>query len=98
MRGGGGGGGQPHIGVSPSFLGMDARMTSKQDIALIRKVATWVIDVLDLLTCHLWVFVQPDTGRRPFDWCRNQLTVPYGYMDSLVSELSPKGQGYSTDI
>ena len=33
--------------------------------------ATWVIDVLILLTCYLWVFVQPSTGRRPVDWCRN---------------------------
>ena len=23
------------------------------------------------LTCYSWVFVQPGTGRRPVDWCRN---------------------------
>ena len=34
--------------------------------------ATCVIGVLDLFfTNYQWVFEQPDTGRRPVDWCRN---------------------------
>ena len=41
------------------------------------KQTTWVIDVLGLLllTCYPWVFVEPGTGRRPVDWCRNQLSI-----------------------
>ena len=26
---------------------------------------------LFLLTCHPWVIVQPGTGRRPINWCRD---------------------------
>ena len=34
--------------------------------------ATCVIDVLGLFfTYYQGVFEQPDTGRRPVDWCRN---------------------------
>ena len=35
--------------------------------------ATWAIDVLCLLfiTCYPCVFVQPGTGRRSINWCRN---------------------------
>ena len=35
--------------------------------------ASWVIAMLGFfsLTCYRWLFVQPGTGRRPVDWCRN---------------------------
>ena len=40
--------------------------------------AKWAIDVLGFfLTCYPWVSVQPGTGRRPVDWCRNQISVLY---------------------
>ena len=33
---------------------------------------TLAIDVLGLLlTCYPWLFVQPGSGRRPVDRCRN---------------------------
>ena len=33
----------------------------------------WYIDELGLLfICYPWVFVQPGTGRRPVDCCRNK--------------------------
>ena len=42
--------------------------------------ATWVIAVLGLfLTCYVWVFEQPSTGRRPVDWCRNYMSVHVGH-------------------
>ena len=46
------------------------------------------------VTCYSWVFVQPDTGRRPVDRCRN---FKYGHlcghlydgcMDDLATERS----------
>ena len=34
--------------------------------------ATWVIDVIGFfMTCHPWVFIQPGTGRRPVEYCRD---------------------------
>ena len=30
-----------------------------------------------ILTCNPLVVVQPDTGRRPVDWCKNKLSVLY---------------------
>ena len=40
--------------------------------------ATWIIDVLSFfLTCYPWVFVHPGIGKRPVDWCKNYMPIPY---------------------
>ena len=50
-------------------------MTSQLSVAF---ATWWVIDVLAyFITCYLWVFVQPGTGRRPVDWCMNQMAALY---------------------
>ena len=30
-----------------------------------------------LLTCYPWICVQPGTGRRPVEWCRNRMSILY---------------------
>ena len=69
---------QDHTRLPPSFLDIDALMA--YTTALIRKLryaghwCAW----LTILMCYQWVFVQPSTGRRPVDWCRNKMCVLYG--------------------
>ena len=41
-------------------------------VALIRKLSGSLMCLSNIfLTCYPWVFVQPDTGERPVDCCRN---------------------------
>ena len=44
-------------------------LTTEKKLSYIRKLGR-VIDVLIVITCYPWVFVQPVTGKRPVDWCR----------------------------
>ena len=55
----------------PSFMGMDARMTSQLNVTLILKLRGPFICLAYYLTCYPWMFVLPGTGRFPVDWCRN---------------------------
>ena len=62
---------RPNAWLPASGLDMDAWMTSQLNVAFDSQ-AKWVIDVPGLfLTGYPWVFVQPGTGRRVVDWCRN---------------------------
>ena len=61
----------PYVRVPPIFLGMDILMTSQLTVALIRKLRGSLMCLDYFLTCYLWVFKQPCTGRRPVDWCRD---------------------------
>ena len=52
-------------------------LTSERRLDL-QTTCTWVIDVLDLvLTCYQWMLLQPGTGGRPFNGCRNWMYVLY---------------------
>ena len=62
---------QPHNRLPPSFLCMDAWMTSQLNVALNCKLHGSLMCLAYFLTCYLWVFVQP------VDWCRNQISVLY---------------------
>ena len=75
---------RPHAWLPPSFLGMDATTCSylTTDDSFDSQAA-WVNDVRGLfLTWYTWEFVQPGTGRRPVDWCRNQIFVLYPFSSS----------------
>ena len=66
---------RPHARLPPNFT----RHRCIDDLTTERyfeSQATWVINVLGLfLTYCTWVLVQPGTGRRPVDWCRNLMSV-----------------------
>ena len=62
----------PHAQLPPSFLGT-AWMTAQLDVALIRKQRGLFV----CLAYHAWMYVQPGTGRRPVDLCRNYMSVLY---------------------
>ena len=53
------------------FLGFDACMTSQLNVALIRKLHGPLKCLAYFLDVSFMVFVQPGTGRRPVDGCRN---------------------------
>ena len=57
--------------LPPTFLGMDARITSHLNVALIRKLLGSLMFFAYILTCYLCMFVQPGTDKRPVDWWRN---------------------------
>ena len=64
MRGQTGHNTRPHTRLSPSFLGMDALMTSQLNESLIRTQVTWIINVIGLsLTCYPGGFVQQTSGQ-----------------------------------
>ena len=50
---------RPHAPMTPSFLGMDALMTSQLNVALIRRLRGSLMCLAYFLTCYLWLFVQP---------------------------------------
>ena len=52
-------------------------MISQMDVALTHKLRGSLVSLAYFLTCCLCVFVQPGTGRRPVDWCRNYMSVLY---------------------
>ena len=61
---------RPHARLPLRFQDMDDHTNGRS----FDSQATWVIHVLVLFLTgylHVGVFVQPDTGRRPVDWCRN---------------------------
>ena len=62
---------QLHSQLPPSFLGMDAFMTSQLNVALKSKLRGSLMCLAYLLTCYPLVFVQPGISRRPVDWCRD---------------------------
>ena len=49
-----------------------AWMTSQLNVSLIRKLRGSLMCLAYCLTCHPWVFVQPDTGKRPVDSFRKK--------------------------
>ena len=53
---------RPHARLPPSFLGMDAWMTSQLNVALIHKLRASLMCLVYFLTYHLWVFVQPGSN------------------------------------
>ena len=61
--------------LSLSFLGMGAWLASPMNVALISKLRESLIFLAYFLTCYPFMFVQPGTGRRPDDWCRNYMHV-----------------------
>ena len=75
---------QPHTWLPPSFLGMDAYITSQLNVALICKLhgplmcLAHVFDMLSIHVIHPWVFVQPGTGRPPVDWPVQEYNVCTG--------------------
>ena len=60
---------RPYARLPPSFLSMDAWITSQLNVALIRKLLGYAWRIV--VTCYAWEYVQPGTIRRPVDWCRN---------------------------
>ena len=72
MRGPSGHNSRPLVQFPPSILGMDD-LTRR----IFYSQATWVIGMVDLFfdPCSPSVLVQPGTGGRPVDWCRNQKSV-----------------------
>ena len=67
---------QPHARLPPTFL--DAWMTSQLKVLWFAScVGHWCAWLILFFTCHPWMFVQPGTGRRPFDGCRNKMSVLY---------------------
>ena len=64
-----------HIMHTFKTLVHDAWMASQLNVALIRTLHIHVRGSLMCLayifTCYPWKIVQPGTGRRPVDWCRN---------------------------
>ena len=62
---------RPQPRLPHSFLGMDAWMNSKLTVVLIRALRGSLVFLAYFLTCYPWVFVQPGTGGRPVNWCRN---------------------------
>ena len=73
MRGQPGNNKRPHARLLPHILGMDARMASQLNIALIRKLRGSLLCLAYFLTCYPWVLVQLGT----VDWCRNEVSVLY---------------------
>ena len=63
--------------IAIRFLCMNARMVSRLYVALIRNLRWSLMCLAYFLTCYPWVLVQPDTGRRTVDWCRNWMSVLY---------------------
>ena len=75
----------PKTRLPPSFLRMEARMTSHLSVALIRKLGRSLMCLAYFLTFHSWMFGQPGKGRCRncrlvqelnadagiVDWCRN---------------------------
>ena len=65
----------PHTKLPPSFLAMDAWLSSQLNVLWFASyVGHWCI-WLFFSTCYPWVFVEPGTGRRPIDCCRNQICM-----------------------
>ena len=60
-----------------------AWMTSQVNVTLIRKLSGSLMSLDYLMTCYSWGFVQPGTGRRPVDWCRNYVAVRTAHMLEL---------------
>ena len=61
------------------------------NVALIRKLRGSLMRLGHIfLTCHQWVFVQPGTGRRPVDWCRNEMSVLYVASEGLIVDKTIK--------
>ena len=60
---------RPYAQLPPSFMSMDAWITSELNVALMSKQR------YDVLGVFKYMFpmgvVQSGTGRRPVDWCRN---------------------------
>ena len=52
-----------HARLPPSFMGMDALMTSQLNVALNRKLLGSFMCLAYLLTCYPLVFVQPGISR-----------------------------------
>ena len=50
---------RPHARLPPSFLGMDALMTSQLTVALYNKLLGSLMCLAYLLTCYLLGFAQP---------------------------------------
>ena len=61
----------------PVFLGMDVWMTLWMNVALIRKLHVSLMCLDCFLDILVWLFTQPGIGRRPVDWCRNEISVPF---------------------
>ena len=82
---------RPHARLPPSFLGLDAWMTSQLNVALIRKLRVSLMCLAYFFyLLSIWVFVQPLTGRRPIDWCRNLMSVLYyHYRVSIIFIHTP---------
>ena len=70
---------RPHNRLPHSLLSMDDCMDDLTTGRSFDSQATWVIDVIGLffLKCYPWLLVQPSNGRRPVDWCRNEMSVLY---------------------
>ena len=68
---------QPHARLPPSFLGMNVWMTSQLSVALIHKIRGSFVCFAYFLTCYPRVLAQPGTGRRPVDWWKNYMPLPY---------------------
>ena len=48
-------------------------LTTERKLWFASYVGHWWV-WLTFLTCHSWGFVQPGFGRRPVDWCRNEIS------------------------
>ena len=57
--------------LPPRSLGIGAWMTSQLKVASIRKLCWSLMCLAISFIGYPWLFVQPCTGRRPVDWCRN---------------------------
>ena len=60
-----------HARSASSFLGMDAWITSKLNVALIRKLCVSSMCLAYFLDMISLVFVEPGTDKRPVDCCNN---------------------------
>ena len=66
----------PHARLPPSYPGT-AWLTLQLNVTLIRMQRGSFVCLAYFLTYHVWVYVQPDTDRRPVDWCSNYMSVLY---------------------
>ena len=66
-----------HARLPHSFLGMNACVSSCLNVALFHTLCVSLMSFAYLLNYFPRAFLQPVTGRRPVDWCRNQMSAPY---------------------
>ena len=76
-----------HDRIPHCHPGSWAGMTSQLNVALIRKLRGSLMRLDYFLTCYPWVFVRPDTGRRPVDWCRNWISAVQYFLHTAIISM-----------